>query len=107
MRTVFCQLLAAVAALTFASGCDESMSSNYYDLGSQTFKRIGQSCLPDTPPTSECGYAPQFYCSAGKSCASACNTNADCRDGSICVGSGDMIAGECRQPATVTDGGQD
>lgn len=91
-------------ALLFAAGCDEHHRSGASDLGATGFKRIGAPCRPDTPPTSECGYAPQFYCSPAGVCASACNADADCDGGAVCVGAGDMVAGECQLRA-VTDGG--
>ena len=95
------------ASLVISMGCDETMQSNYHDLGIAPFKHIGEACQPDVPPSSECGYAPQFYCSASGVCASACNRNGDCPDGSACVGAGDMSVGECRQVTTVIDGGHD
>lgn len=101
MRNLYFVLL-----LSFAASCDEPPQSNYYDLGAQSFKHLGEPCSPDVPPSSQCGYAPQFYCASSGLCASACNTNADCGDGARCVGSGDMTAGECRLPA-LADGGAD
>ncbi len=95
MRTYTLGLLALFCAL-ISVGCDETEHSNYYDLGFPPFLHIGDSCTPDTPPTSECGYAPQYYCTKAGICASACNTTADCVDGSICIGAGDMSVGECR-----------
>lgn len=104
MRTFFIMLLGSWA---LGAGCDEAPQSNYYDLGVQTTKHLGDPCSPDIPPRSQCGFAPQFYCTAGGICASACNTDADCGDGARCVGSGDMMVGECRLPASPSDGGHD
>lgn len=101
MRILIFALFAGAALV----GCDETTHSNYHDLGIGPFKHIGDACSPDVPPNSECGYAPQFYCSSTGVCASACNTEADCNDGARCVGAGDMAAGECRQPMGPTDGG--
>ena len=68
MRTqLFLALVLGVA------GCDDTVHSSFYDLGSLSFKHIGDPCHPDVPPKSECGFAPQFYCSSGGVCASACN----------------------------------
>lgn len=100
-------LVMTVMLVTVGGGCDETTHSSFYDLGGQGFLHIGEACKPDVAPTSECGYAPQFYCSASGICASACNTTADCTDGAVCVGSGDMAAGECRLPEKPVDGGQD
>lgn len=104
MRTFMFLLGASVACLLAVTlpACEESMRSNYYDLGAQAFKRLGEPCQPDVPPASECGYAPQFYCSAGGTCASACSRDADCGDGASCVGKSADSVGECRLP---TDGG--
>jgi hypothetical protein len=84
--------------------CDETQHSNFYDLGAVTFKHIGDPCRPDVPPNSECGYWPRFYCTPGGICTSACHTPSDCGDGAVCVGAGDMVAGECRL-AGFADGG--
>ena len=100
MRAILFSLLALLA-----TNCDEEKHSNYYDLGNQ-FKHIGEPCTPDVAPNSVCGYMPPFYCSATGICASACNTNADCTDGAVCIGAADMKAGECRLPEAL-DGGQD
>ena len=102
MRTIYCLVFTLGTA---GVACDETMHSNFHDLGATPFKHIGEPCQPDVPPTSECGYPPQFYCSISQVCASACSSNADCSDGSVCVGSGDMSVGECRQPADLGDGG--
>jgi hypothetical protein len=99
-------LLIALSSTAYI-GCDEPMQSNFHDLGIAPFKHIGDACKPDVPPTSECGYPPRYYCSTFGVCASACNTNADCSGGSVCMGSGDMSAGECRLPAGPADGGSD
>lgn len=112
MRTLLCLLLLSLGA------CDEARHSNFYpDLG-WPFKHTGDPCRPDIAPGSECGYPPQFYCSPRGVCASACNTDADCRDGALCgtEGSGDMLLRECRPPtgtpdlataADLADGGRD
>jgi hypothetical protein len=98
--------LVAPLAVLFFVGCDETMHSNYYDLGLPPFLHIGEPCTPDTPTASECGYPPQYYCTAAGSCASACNSTADCRDGSVCVGAGDMSVGECRLLLDMGGGGK-
>ncbi len=100
MRDFLRAILLVVAA--GAAGCDEAPhGADYPDLGTWPFKHIGQRCAADTPPHSECGYPPQYYCTAAGVCASACNTGADCQDGARCVGAGDLIAGECRLPADM------
>lgn len=102
MRALLFPLLALLAA-----GCDESKNSNFYDLGNQTFKRIGEPCAPDIAPNSTCGYPPQFYCSMAGVCAAACNLDADCPDGALCIGAATGTAGECRLPQAPPDAGQD
>ena len=100
-------LAAALVAVVLLPACDEAMRSNYYDLGAQSFKRIGDPCQPDVAPSSECGYSPQFYCSTSGRCASACNNNTDCSDGSTCIGSSAQTAGECRLASPPADAGTD
>lgn len=97
----------ALGTVALSPGCDEARRSNYYDLGDRSFKHIGDPCQPDVAPSSECGYWPQFYCSANGSCASACNSNADCSDNSACVGSSSQTVGECRLASTPVDAGTD
>ena len=101
MRTLLLGFLFVIAA----AACDETHHSNVYDLGASMFTHIGEPCQPDTAQGSECGYPPQFYCTSQGICASACKVDMDCADGSKCVGAGDMIAGECRQPEPTPDGG--
>ena len=85
MKTLICVLLLA--------GCHEANHSNFYDAG--VFKNVGDPCAPDVPPDSECGYAPQFYCSSSGVCASACNGDDDCVTGT-CVVASSAAVGECR-----------
>jgi len=99
------RMLIAVFACFVAAGCDETTHSSYHDAGFGPFKQMGASCAPNTPPTSECGYWPQFYCSESGVCTSACNTEGDCPAGFSCVGAGDMEAGQCRSTAATSDGG--
>lgn len=99
MKTILLSL-----ALVWVAGCQDDRPSNFYDLGVRPFKSLGDRCTPDVAPNSECGYPPQFYCSAAGVCASACNVDADCAAGAKCVGAGDMTAGECQLP-TGGDGG--
>lgn len=98
MRAIF-----FVFAVLLSAGCEVDHHSNFYDLGN-SFKHIGEPCTADVPPNSVCGYTPQFYCSKGGVCASACNADADCTDGSVCVGAADMGAGECRLPSSPDAG---
>jgi len=91
-------------ALLLAAGCDETHHSSFYDLG-VAFTPIGGACRPDAAQGSECGYPPQFYCTAAGVCASACRTADDCPAGATCVGAGPDVAGECRLASATADGG--
>jgi hypothetical protein len=93
--------LLTILALLFVGGCDETEHSNFHpDFGIGALP-IGTACAPDTPPTSECGYWPQFHCSAAGVCAATCRAGdgdgggADCPSGSACVGANDLGVGEC------------
>jgi len=98
------RMLIAVFACLVAGGCDETTHSSNHDAGLGPFKQIGEPCAPDGPPTSECGYWPQFYCSDSGACTSACNSDGDCPSGSSCSGAEDMAAGQCRANSNL-DGG--
>jgi hypothetical protein len=93
--------LLVLLALFAVGACDDQRHGAAFDLGADPFKPIGAPCAPDTPPTSQCGYPPQFYCAPTGLCASACNRDADCPDGAVCVGKSDAAVGECRQPGTI------
>ena len=88
-----------LVVLLLLAGCHEANHSTYNDAG--LFKNIGDSCAPDLPPDSECGYAPRAYCASSGVCASACNGDDDCVTGT-CIGATATSSGECR---LMGDGG--
>lgn len=99
------RMLVLALACLVAAGCDEATHSSFHDSGIGPFKQIGDPCSADVPPTSECGYWPQFYCSDAGACTSVCASDTDCVGGLVCFGAGDMSAGQCQRPAPSSDGG--
>ena len=89
-----------VLTVGLAVGCDETEHSNFHpDFGIGALP-IGAACAPDAPPTSECGYWPQFHCSAAGVCTATClmvdgGGGGACPSGSACLGANDLGVGEC------------